>query len=317
MKVAVMGTGGVGGYFGALLARAGHDVTFIARGAHLEAIRRDGLKVESNLSGDFIARATATDQPSSVGPVDFVLFTPKMYHNAEAIPAIKPMVGENTLVLSLQNGVDNGDRLAEVVGKEHVLLGAVYVHSIIKEPGVIQEMGQFARVVFGEMEPGINQRCQKLLSELQAAGWPVELAENMPAVLWTKFVFVAAASTVCSATGSPGATYGELRMTPEARQVLREAMEEIAAVGRARGVNLPSDVVEQSLAVVDRVGVDSRSSMAMDFAAGRRGELEGLAGTVVRLGQEADVPTPVNLVLYALLKPQAQRAERVAAEATR
>ena len=316
MKVAVMGTGGVGGYFGGLLARAGHDVTFIARGAHLEAIRRHGLKVESLRSGDFTLSAPATDDPSTVGPVDFILFTPKVNDNAEAIPAIKPLVGENTLVLTLQNGVDNGDRLAEAVGKEHVLVGTVYVHSIIKEPGVIWEMGTITHVIFGEMEPGISQRCQRLSSELQAAGWPVELAEDMPALLWTKFVFVAAASAVCSATGSPGASYGELRTTPETRQILREAMEETAAVGRARGVNLPPDVVEQSLAIIDRMAFDSKSTMAIEFAAGRRVELEGLAGTVVRWGQEMGVPTPVNRVLYALLNPLAQRMERAAAQAT-
>ena len=152
MKIAVMGTGGVGGYFGGLLANAGEDVTFIARGAHLDAIRNQGLRVASDLSGEFIVHSNATNDPKSVGSVDLVLYTVKMYHNDEAIPAIAPMVGEHTVVLTLQNGIDNGDRLAAALGESHVMIGTAAVQSRIREPGVVEQLGQFGRIVFGDEE---------------------------------------------------------------------------------------------------------------------------------------------------------------------
>ena len=310
MKIAVMGTGGVGGYFGALLARAGHDTTLIARGAHLEAIRQKGLGVQSDSTGEFVVRAPSTDDTASVGPVDLVLFTVKMYHNPQAMPALMPLVGPGTIVLTLQNGVDNGEKLAELLGKEHVMIGSAYIEGAIKEPGLVAQIGTLCRVVFGEMEPGITHRGQQLLQMFREAGWEVELAENMLATLWAKFVYIGATAGVCSASQ---AVYQEMRSTPETRRLLAEAMGEIAAVARARGVAVPDDVVEQALASLDSFSPHSRSSMAKDFARGSPVELEGLTGTVVRMGCELGVPTPVNRVLYALLTPLALRVERAVA----
>ena len=314
MKVAVMGAGGVGGYFGALLAKAGHDTTFIARGPHLEAVRRKGLTVQSDVTGEFVVRAPATNDTASIGPVDLVLFTVKMYHNPQAIPAVKPLVGHGTTVLTLQNGVDNGDKLGELLGKEHVMIGSTYIEGVVKEPGVVAQIGTFCRVVFGELEPGVTQRGQRWLEVFREAGWEVELAEDMPAMMWTKFAYIGATAGVCSASQ---AVYKEMASIPETRQLLAEAMAEIAAVARAKGVQVPDDAVERGLTALETFAPHSRSSMAKDFARGGRVELEGLTGTVVRMGHELGVPTPVNRALYALLKPLAQRAEEAAAQRAR
>ncbi len=183
MKIAVMGTGGVGGYFGGLLARKEHQVTYIARGAHLAAINANGLRVESQLDGDFTAPGTATDAMGSAGIQDLVLFTVKMYHNAAAIETVRPMVGPDTVVLTLQNGIDNGDQLAEAFGLGPVMIGSVYMEGRIKEPGVVTQGGP-GLAVFGELEPGITPRGERLLKIFQEAGWRVDLAENMPGMLW-------------------------------------------------------------------------------------------------------------------------------------
>ena len=304
MKIAVMGTGGVGGYFGGLLARAGMDVAFIARGPHLEAIRRDGLAVTSDLSGDFTVTGRATDDTASVGPVDLVLYTVKMYHNPEAIPAVRPMLGPETVVLTLQNGVDNTDQLAAGLGREHVMAGTAAVLAGIERPGLVAQRGQMGRITFGEPGGGVSDRGRLLLEIFQAGSWNVELSPNAMRALWRKFIYLTGSATVNAATQI---TYGEMRAIPETRELIKLAWREIVAVARASGVDPGDDVLDWCEASLDAFPAQGMTSLANDFKAGRLVELEGLTGTVVRLGREHGVPTPVHSTVYALLKPAALR----------
>ena len=310
MEIAVMGAGGVGGYFGGLLARAGHNVTFIARGAHLDAIRRHGLRVISDNDGDFTVSGRATDNPALAGAPQLVLFTVKMYDNAAAIRAIAPLVGPDTIVLTLQNGIDNGDRLAAEYGPERVLIGSAYLEGRISEPGVVTQGGPGA-ASFGERTPGITPRGEMLLTVFQEAGWRVELLANMTGMLWRKFAYLAGSAGVCAASGC---AYGELRAIPETRAAIRAAIAETLAVGAAAGAPLEPDSLEWSMNALDNFPATGMASLAKDFAEGRPVELEGLTGTVIRMGREYGVPTPVNDALYAVLKP---RANRIAAAPNR
>lgn len=306
MKVAVMGAGGVGGYFGGLLARAGHPVTFVARGAHLQAIRERGLRVESVNDGVFTAWGPAVDDTTAAGPQELVLFTVKMYHNAAAIAATRPLLGPDTLVLTLQNGIDNGEQLAAALGRERVLIGSCYLEGRVKEPGVVTQGGPGA-ASFGEMEPGITERCQRLLSVFQEAGWRVDLAENMPGMLWKKFSYLAGSAAVGAASNS---VFGEMRAIPETRAIIQGAIAEILAVGQALGAPIMADSQEWAMAALDNFPAAGMSSLGKDFLEGRPVELEGLTGTAVRLGRQAGVPTPINDTLYGVLKPWALRIER-------
>ena len=303
MKIGVMGTGGVGGYFGGLLARDGHDVTFVARGAHLAAIQQHGLKIDSTLDGSFTVPGKAVDDTSASGPQDLVLFNVKMYQNALAIEATKPMVGPDTIVLTQQNGVDNGDQLAATLGPDQVMIGTVFMEGRIVEPGVVSQGGP-GTANYGEMQPGITDRGRNLLEVLQHAGWRVDLQENMPGMLWLKFAAIAGPAAVNAATNS---VYEEMRTLPETRALIIAAMEETLSVGRARGAPIIEGTLEKAINALDNFPAQGRASMAKDFSDGRLPELEGLTGTLVRLGREAGVPTPVNDSLYAILKPWANR----------
>ena len=305
MDIAVMGTGGVGGYFGGLLARDGHNVTFIARGAHLEAIRQDGLRVISGNDGDFLVEGKATDDPASAGVQELVLFTVKMYDNDDAIHAIAPLVGPDTIVLTLQNGIDNGERLVEVYGPERVMIGSAYLEGRISEPGIVTQGGPGA-ASFGERTPGVTQRGQRLLEVFQSANWRVELLENMTGMLWKKFAYLSGSAGVCAASGC---MYGELRTVPETRAAIQAAIAEALAVGEASGAPLEPDSLEWSMNALDNFPATGMASLAKDFAEGRPVELEGLTGTVIRMGREYGVATPVNDALYAVLKPRANRIE--------
>ena len=305
MDIAVMGAGGVGGYFGGLLARDGHNVTFIARGAHLEVIRRDGLRVISGNDGDFTVAGNATDDPESAGPQELVLFTVKMYDNDAAIHAIAPLVGPDTIILTLQNGIDNGERLVEVYGPERVMIGSAYLEGRISEPGVVTQGGPGA-ASFGERTPGITERGQRLLEVFQSANWRVELLENMTGMLWKKFAYLSGSAGVCAASGC---MYGELRSIPETRAAIQAAIAEALAVGEASGAPLEPDSLEWSMNALDNFPATGMASLAKDFAEGRPVELEGLTGTVIRMGRQHGVATPVNDALYAVLKPRANRIE--------
>jgi len=305
MKIAVMGTGGVGGYFGGLLARKGHQVTYIARGSHMSAINAMGLRVESQLDGGFSAPGKAMDRPAPAGFQDLILFTVKMYHNASAIDTIRPLVGPNTVVLTLQNGIDNGDQLAEAFGRGPVMIGSVYMEGRIKEPGVVTQGGP-GMAVFGEMEPGVTPRGQDLLKEFQDAGWRVNLADNMPGMLWKKFAYIAGSAAVNAATDTG---YAEMRTIPETRELVRATIEEALTVGRTLGSPIMEDSMAWAMTSLDNFPAEGRASLAKDFQEGRPVELDGLTGAVIRLGKRAGVPTPLNEALYAVLKPWALRIE--------
>ena len=305
MKVAVIGAGGVGGYFGGLLARAGHEVTFIARGPHLRAIQDNGLRVESQLDGTFTITGNATSNTSSVGEQDLVIFTVKMYHNSDAVSAVLPLIGPETVVLTLQNGIDNGEILAETVGEDHVMIGSAYMEGRISEPGVVTQNGP-GIAAFGEMNVGISRRSENLLQRFQEAGWRVNLHENMPGMLWKKFAYIAGSAAVCAAANC---VYEEMRTKPETRQLIRDAIEEVLAVGKARGAPIMPDSLAWAMDSLDRFPGQGRASMAKDFTDQRPVELEGLTGTVVRMARELKIPTPANDFLYAILKPAAVRIE--------
>jgi len=310
MKIAIMGTGGVGGYYGGLLAHSGQQVTFIVRrkpdGAHLAAIREKGLQVKSVL-GDFsVAPAHATDNPAEVGLVDLILFATKTYHTDEAAQAIQPMVGPDTVVLPLQNGVDAADRIGAVVGIEHLLGGATWLSAAIEAPGVIGQYSQFRRIVLGELDGRKTPRAQQVFNTLNATGATAELSDNIRKVLWTKFAFIASVSALGSLTR---VTFGEYRSVRETRAVLTEAITEVAAVARAKDVSLDADVVDKTLAFIDGSAPGIKPSMQRDVEAGRMSELESMLGIVVRLSEELSVPTPVMRVAYALLKPEYLKAQ--------
>ena len=306
MRIAVMGAGGVGGYFGGLLARADQDVTFIARGAHLDAIRRGGLHVSSDLSGEFVVESSATDTPSAVGPVDLVLYGVKMYHNAEAIPAIAPLVGADTVVLTLQNGVTNGDELSAVLGRDPVMVGAAFVQARIREPGHVEQLGQVGRVVFGEPRQGVTARGRRLLEAFEAAGWNVELSENALGTLWRKFIYVTGSAGVNAVTQVP---FGEMRSVPETRELLRSVYGEIVEVAKAQAASIGDEVVDWCMATLDGFPADGMTSLANDFRNANPVELEGLTGTVVRMARDSGVAAPVTNAIYALLRPAALRIE--------
>ena len=308
MKAAIVGSGGVGGYFGGLLARAGHDVTFIARGAHLEAIqRKGGLRVESQNDGNFLAAGRGVSDTSQAGVQDLVLLTVKMHHNEAAIASIPPMVGPDTVALTLQNGIDNGDQLAAVIGRGPVMIGSAFMEGRISEPGVVTQGGP-GTAGFGEMTVGITERGQRLHEQFVDAGWRIELHENMTGMLWKKFAYIAGSAAVCAAANC---VYEEMRTIPITRALIQQAVEEALDVGRATGAPIMEDSLQWAMDSLDRFPAQGRASMAKDFTEGRPVELDGLNGAVIRLARETNTPTPANDFLYAVLKPA---ADRIAAE---
>jgi 2-dehydropantoate 2-reductase len=309
MRIAVMGSGGIGGYFGGKLAQAGEDVTFIARGAHLGAIRERGLEVRS-VAGDFHVRAAATDDPATVGPVELVLFAVKSYDTDAAAQACRPLVGSTGTVLCLQNGVDNEDRLAGILGRERILAGVVHILSTISAPGVISQTAGPRTITFGELDGSPTDRLDRILDVLKRAGIDAKVSTRIQVDLWEKFMFISAQGGVTALTRLG---VGEILGCPETAELYRGVMEEVAAVGRARGVPIPPDAVDKALAFARSLNPATQSSLAHDLARAGRLEIEALAGTVVRYGREAAVPTPLCFTIYAALKPYHVRAELKAA----
>lgn len=300
MKIAVMGSGGVGGYYGGLLAQASHDVTFIARGAHLVALRENGLQVKS-VYGDFIvAPIQATDTPAEVGPVDLVIVCVKTPDTDRAAQGIKPMVGPDTTVMSLQNGIDAAERLGAVVGIEHIVGGTTWISSAIESPGVIQQFSQIRRIVLGELDGRITARVQALAEVLSSTGANVEVTDNILKLLWTKFVFIASISGIGSLTRLE---IGDYRAVSETRALLVSLMREVETVAGASGVVLDGDVIERALALVDSVAPNIKPSMQRDVEAGHRSELESMIGVIGRRGRKLDIATPVADMVYAALVP--------------
>jgi 2-dehydropantoate 2-reductase len=306
MKIAIMGTGGVGGYYGGLLALHGQEVTFLARrGEHLQAIRKEGLQVYS-LHGDFTVRpARATDTPAEVGPVDLVLVCTKTYSTEAVISSLQPLVGPQTVVVSLQNGIDAAERLGAALGKSHVLGGATWLSSAVAAPGVIRQVSQFRRVVIGELDGSVTPRVQAIADAFRPTGVTIEVSENISKILWTKFLFIAAVSGVGALTRLE---LGGFRHVPETRLLLAGMMHEVEALARLEGVGLDPDVVEQTLAFIDRSDPGIKPSMQRDVEQGCEFELESLVGVVGRKGRVLGVPTPIAEMLYAALLPVLLRA---------
>ena len=299
---AVMGAGAIGGYFGARLAAAGFDVAFIARGPHLDAIRKRGLRVLSPLGDVTVDPANATDDPGEVGPVDAVLFMVKLYDTRPAARQLGPLLGPGTAVLPFQNGIDVQGRFAGIIESRHLMAGAAYIPAAVEQPGVVRHGGSVARLVFGELEGGPSRRAESLLGAFHEANVEAEIADDVDKALWDKFVMLAGFSAV---TGLARLPIGPLIADADGRAVFEAAMREAAAVGRALGVDLDADIVERHLAMAAGLPAGMKSSLLQDLERGRRLEVEDLSGAVVRLGAEMGVPVPVHRTALAALKPYA------------
>jgi 2-dehydropantoate 2-reductase len=300
MRIAVVGAGGVGGGFGAALAKAGADVTFIARGAHLAAMKREGLKVGGGRGETHLVPTHATDNPGEIGPVDIVLFCVKLWDVESAGQLIKPLIGPGTAVIPLQNGIDAAERLIPILGREAVMGGVAQISASITAPGVILQVGTFMRMIFGEFDGKISKRAQDFLALCLKAGFEATLSEQILTELWMKFILLAANASITAATRLP---LGRLRDDPDLRAIFLAAWQEAIAVGRARGVALPADAIEKLLGFIGHAPPAMKASMALDLERGNRLELPWLGGKVVELGRELGVPTPTHSVLYAMLKP--------------
>ncbi len=299
MKIAVMGAGGVGGYFGGMLAKAGEEVAFIARGAHLAAIQQDGLTVES-AGGDFHVRPLASGDPASVGPVELVFFAVKSYDTDAAADQIRPLLGPDTAVLCVQNGVDNEEKLEARLVADRVIYGVVHVLSTIKRPGVIAQTAGPRSLRFGERDGRRSPRVTRLLDACKRAGINAEISPKILVELWEKFVFIGAQGGV---TALARLDIGAILGCPETARFYQSVMEEIVAVGRAKGIAIPDDTVERTMKWARNLHPGMRSSLAYDLDHGKRLEVDALMGAVVRYGAEAGVPTPLNGAIYACLLP--------------
>jgi len=303
MRIAILGSGAVGGYYGAKLARSGQDVTFIARGRHLAAIRDRGLEVRSPMLGDFTARARAEEDTARVGPVDLVIFTVKAYDNAQALPLLRPMVGPDTTVLTLQNGVDSAGEVAAVTGEAHVLGGTTYIATALAAPGVIEQTGTHRRIVFGEVFgqlPRLSDRVHPILEALLAADIQAEAVGDGRVPIWEKFIFLVSLAGFTGATRLP---IGPVWADPFVREQFLNGCREIETLARAEGVPVATDRIDQIIGYVPTIPGSMRSSLLIDLAQGKKIEVEALQGAVVRRAAIAGVPVPIMSTLYALLKP--------------
>jgi len=303
MKIAMMGSGGVGGFFGGRLAHAGYDVSFVARGAHLSAMRERGLVIENEAQGDIhVARVRATDGPAAIGPVDLVVVSVKLWDTESAAHQIRPLIGPGTGVLSLQNGVVKDDILRRELGEAPVMGGVGYVATHISRPGVIHQVGTMQRIVLGEYDGRSSERAAFLVEALKKSGVTAELSSDVRRAIWEKFVFLAALAGATTAARLP---LGPLRANPRSRAFLLQLMREAVAVGRAHGVALPADYADQRLAFADGLPADMTSSMHHDLERGNPLEVEWLAGAVVTLGEAKGLPTPANRAVWDILAPHA------------
>jgi 2-dehydropantoate 2-reductase len=300
MRMAVMAAGAVGGYFGARMAAAGHDVAFIARGAHRDAIRRDGLRIESGLGDLHLKDVTVSDDPKAVGPVDVVLFAVKLWDTEKAGEQTRPLVGPQTRVITLQNGVDSVERLAPILGDAATIGGATYVVTNIASPGVIRHTGTMAKVLCGRLDGRADAVLAGYVDQIKAAGIDITLSQSMLLDLWKKFVVLSGTS---GATASTRQSLGVVRDDPDMRAFFFKLMGETAAAGRAAGVGFPSDYAQELERQVAAFAPTMRASMANDLEAGNRLELDWLAGKVIALGRKLGVPTPTQEAVYAILKP--------------
>jgi 2-dehydropantoate 2-reductase len=309
-----MGSGGVGGYFGARLAQGGCDVGFIARGAHLAALREKGLVVESKLGNISLPKVRVTDDPVTLGTVDAVLIGVKLWDTEAAVRAISPIVGPKTAVLSLQNGVQKDDVLRSILGNEPVMGGLCYIAATITRAGVISHTGTMQKLVFGEYDGARSPRAEALLKACQLGGIDAELSQDIRKAIWEKFVFLVGLSATTTTVRLP---IGRIRRHPRTRELLLDVMREAVAVGRAHGVALPADYAENRLAFSDGLPAEMTSSMHNDLERGNRLEVDWLSGAVVELGQAAGVPTPFNRAVRDILTLHADGRQDPGAPAPR
>ena len=305
MRIAVVGVGGVGGYFGGRLAQAGADVIFIARGDNLAALREQGLRIESIIGDAFVAPVQATDDPAQAGPVDMVLVATKTWQLDEAIDLMRPLIGPETGVVPLLNGVEASDRLAAALGESHALNGICYIFVARVAPGVVRHSGIHPLIIFGERDNRRTARVEALREWLERAGVRVTVPPDIDAEVWRKFVFGATTSGLGAVTRAP---MGLLRELPETRPLFVQGMREIVAVAQACGVALGEETVTAALAQLDALPYETTASMQRDIMAGRPSELEAQNGAVARLGAAAGVPTPLHTFIYATLLPQERMA---------
>ncbi len=302
MRIVVIGAGGTGGYFGGLLARAGEDVIFVARGRQLEALQEGELTVKSRLVGTFSVRVRATDNPEEIGPVDLMLVCVKMYDVAAASKGLHALIGPETVVLPIQNGIEVAGLLSDEVGAQHLVGGVAYVTSQIESPGVIAQTGGGGSIELGELDGGQSERTRRVQEVLQHAGIPTKLPDDIRVSLWAKFLFICAVSGITALTRLP---VGQLLAYTETSDLIRAVMQEGESLARSYSIALPEDVVERQMAVLQSFPPQAMGSMAFDLLAGRRLEIDALNGTMVRLGKEQGLSLPCNAVIYAALKPYA------------
>ena len=300
MKIAVMGAGAIGGYFGGRLAQAGYDVSFIARGAHLAAIKANGLKVLSPL-GDFtIKPANVTDDPADVGVVDVVLFMVKNYDTRQAAEQIRPLVGPDTAIIPFQNGVDARALLSEVLGAGHVLGGVAFIPASIPEPGVIKHNAELAKLVFGEFDRQVSPRAVAFLDALEKAGVAGEISADINVVLWSKLMFLTSMSAINCITRQAA---GLVQSDEETMALYMDAMREVAAVATAHGIKLGEEAIAANMSLAQSFPPQNKTSMFQDLEAGRRLEINYLSGAVVRLGREKGIDTPIHRTAWVAIKP--------------
>jgi len=308
MKIAVMGTGAIGGYFGGRLAASGEEVAFIARGRQLAALRTRGLALKSAIGDLHLPEVRATDDPKTIGPVDLVLFMVKQFDTASAAAMAKPLIGAATTVLTFQNGIDTEDRLRKLLGAERVMEGAAYIaNAAVTAPGVIAHAGTLARLVFGEADGKTSARGAAFLAACRKAGIEAELSAQIRTELWAKFALLAAFSGVSALTRQP---IGPILAEPLTRDLLFDALREAVAVALAEGVDLGADYIEKRAAFAKLFPPDAKASMLLDLEHGNRLELDWMSGAVARLGAAKGVPTPIHRFIYAALKLHAAGASR-------
>jgi 2-dehydropantoate 2-reductase len=305
LRFAIIGSGAVGGYFGAKLAQAGHEVTFLARGAHLAAMREHGLVIKSPL-GDFVVQPSVEDDPARVPPVDVAMFAVKAYSNAGALPLLAAVARGDTVALTLQNGVDSVDEVAAAIGAARVIGGSAYVATALIGPGVIEQTGAHRRIVFGEVSGDTSQvssRVQAIHDAFSSADIISEPVADARVPIWEKFCYL---SPFAACTGAARVPIGPLWADPSAKDLLISAFREVAAVARAETIAVPADLVDRIVAYVDSIPPATRSSLLIDLQQGKPIEVEALLGAVVRRAGRVRVPTPIMAALYAVLKPHAR-----------
>ena len=302
MRIAVIGTGGIGGPYGAALTKAGADVTFVARGTHLAAMRENGLRVEGDRGETHIRPAQATDDIASIGTVDFVLSCVKLWDVEEGAEQIRPIVGPHTAVIPLQNGIDAAERMIRILGDKPVMGGMAFVTGTIVAPGVVRQTGTYQQMTFGELDGRVSERAERLRDAFAHAEIPVELSKTIRRALWEKYLLICAVGGTTAVTRE---TIGVVRDTPATWRLFRTIVEEVTALARASGVDLANDAVEQIVKFAETIPPGNRASLAQDVLQGRRLELEALHGHAARLGERLGVPTPAIFAVYAALAPHA------------